>query len=173
MVTYTTNTFPIGDYIPAVFDDYNANLFIDGTVIYLSLWDTAGQEEYDRLRPLAYPQTSVFVCLFSVVCPSSFENVAARWHPELSHHCPGVPIVLVGSKADLREDLETLSQLQSTQKFPIGTAQGEDMMRSIGAFKYLECSALRLQGVRDIFDFAVRASLSTTHKKKGGGCVFI
>ena len=64
--------------------------------VSLGLWDTAGQEDYDRLRPLSYPQTDVFLICFSVVSPSSFENVTSKWCPEIKHHCADAPILLVG-----------------------------------------------------------------------------
>ena len=60
-----------------------------------------------RLRPLSYPQTDVFLICFSVTSPASFENVRAKWYPEVSHHCPNTPIILVGTKLDLREDKVT------------------------------------------------------------------
>ena len=59
---------------------------------------------FHRLRPLSYPGTQVFILCFSVISPSSYENVKIKWYPELTHHCPGVPIVLVGTKTDLRTD---------------------------------------------------------------------
>ena len=52
-------------------------------MINLGLWDTAGQEDYDRLRPLSYPQTDVFLCCFAVVSPDSYNNVKDKWIPEV------------------------------------------------------------------------------------------
>merc|ERR1712146_108955 len=89
-----------------------ANVLVDGKAVNLGLWDTAGQEYYDRLRPLSYPQTDVFLIAFSIISPSSFENVKSKWHPEIKHHCPDAPIILVGTKSDLRNE-EQIAKLRA------------------------------------------------------------
>lgn len=78
------------------FDNYSAQMCVDGQSVNLGLWDTAGQEDYDRLRPLSYPQTDVFVLCFSIVAPVSYDNVLTKWIPEIRHHCPDTPILLIG-----------------------------------------------------------------------------
>jgi len=169
LISYTTNAFP-GEYIPTVFDNYSANVMVDGKPINLGLWDTAGQEDYDRLRPLSYPQTDVFLVCFSVIATSSFDNVKAKWIPEIQHHAPGVPLVLVGTKSDLRDDQEQISQLQAKGLLMVTKQAAEQMAGEIGAAKYLECSALTQEGLKAVFDEAIRAALQPKKKKKKGGC---
>ncbi|KHN74893.1 Ras-related C3 botulinum toxin substrate 1 [Toxocara canis] len=141
---------------------------VDGQAVNLGLWDTAGQEDYDRLRPLSYPQTDVFVLCFSIVAPVSFDNVMTKWIPEIRHNCPDAPILLIGTKLDLRDDPETLRVLSSEGKQPITKSQGQKVAKRIKAARYLECSALTQQGLKAVFEEAVRAVLAPkpTNKKK-------
>jgi len=158
LISYTTDSFP-GEYVPTVFDNYSAPMVCDGVPVSLGLWDTAGQEDYDRLRPLSYPQTDVFLICFSVVSPSSFENVTSKWCPEIKHHCPDAPILLIGTKIDLREDKEALQALAENGHSPMKREQGQKLANKIRAVKYLECSALTQRGLKQVFDEAVRAVL--------------
>ena len=155
LISYTTNTFP-DDYIPTVFDNYLASVMIDGEPIKLGFWDTAGQAEYDRLRPLSYPQTEVFLCCFSVISPASFQNIRAKWIPEIRHHSPkDTLVIIVGTKADLRDDPHVLDELADKNEKPISLEQGHKLAKEVGAIRYLECSAATQQGVREVFDFAL------------------
>eukprot|EP00019_Armaparvus_languidus_P007747 CAMPEP_0168592162 /NCGR_PEP_ID=MMETSP0420-20121227/7556_1 /TAXON_ID=498008 /ORGANISM="Pessonella sp." /LENGTH=193 /DNA_ID=CAMNT_0008628073 /DNA_START=33 /DNA_END=614 /DNA_ORIENTATION=- len=174
LISYTTNAFP-GEYIPTVFDNYSANVMVDGKPINLGLWDTAGQEDYDRLRPLSYPQTDVFLICFSIISPSSFENVSAKWYPEVSHHCPNTPLLLVGTKLDLREDSETINRLNEKNLSPISYEQGMSKQKEINGVKYMECSALTQKGLKQVFDEAIRAVLNPPVKKsaKKKGCALL
>ena len=118
----------------------------------LGLFDTAGQEDYDRLRPLSYPQTDVFLVCFSVTSPASFENVKEKWFPEVHHHCPGVPCLIVGTQVDLRNDEQVREKLAKQKMSPVSKADGETMARQLGAVKYVECSALTQYKLKDVFD---------------------
>ncbi len=117
----TTNDFPQG-YIPTVFDNYTSTVSVDGKPLQFGLWDTAGQEDYDRLRHLSYPNSDVFLLAFSLVSPTSLENVETKWFPELQHFGPNVPIILVGTKADLREQLESSPEQKSSLLEPVSSA---------------------------------------------------
>lgn len=170
LISYTSNAFP-GEYVPTVFDNYSTNVMINGRPINLGLWDTAGQEDYDRLRPLSYPQTDVFLVCFSITSPNSFGNVRAKWIPEVRHHCPTTPIVLVGTKLDLREDKNTLDKLKSMKQSPVSQAQGLMLLKEIGGVQYVECSALTQKGLKQVFDEAIKAVLDPAPtKKKKGNC---
>lgn len=135
----------------------------------LGLFDTAGQEDYDRLRPLSYPQTDVFLVCFSVCSPPSFENTREKWFPEVRHHCPGVPCLLVGTQIDIRnkddqdgqgkdrkgpaiDGGKTAEKLKQKGMRFLRKADGDRAAKELGAVKYVECSALTQEGLKDVFD---------------------
>jgi cell division control protein 42 len=121
-----------------------------------------GQEDYDRLRPLSYPQTDVFLVCFSVTSPPSFENVREKWIPEVHHHCPGVPCLIVGTQIDLRDDAQVIEKLSRQKQRPVPTEHGERLSRELGAVKYVECSALTQKGLKNVFD-EVREIFDKSH----------
>ncbi|XP_065865623.1 rac-like GTP-binding protein ARAC3 [Euphorbia lathyris] len=163
LISYTSNTFPT-DYVPTVFDNFSANVVVDGSTVNLGLWDTAGQEDYNRLRPLSYRGADVFLLAFSLISKASYENIAKKWIPELRHYAPGVPIILVGTKLDLRDDKQFLAEHPGA--VPISTAQGEELRKLIGAPVYIECSSKTQQNVKAVFDAAIKVVLQPPKHKK-------
>eukprot|EP01113_Clastostelium_recurvatum_P014710 TRINITY_DN1802_c0_g1_i1.p1 TRINITY_DN1802_c0_g1~~TRINITY_DN1802_c0_g1_i1.p1 ORF type:complete len:217 (+),score=72.86 TRINITY_DN1802_c0_g1_i1:166-816(+) len=166
LISYTTNSFP-GEYVPTVFDNYNANAIIEGNPVNLGLWDTAGSEEYNTLRPLSYPGTDVFIICFSLISPTSFQAVHTKWYPEIKEHMSDQipPIILVGTKLDLRSKAGTLEALKENGEEPITLEMGERMREEIGATKYIECSALTQDNMADVFDAAMRVVLFPPSKE--------
>ncbi|CCF56928.1 hypothetical protein KAFR_0B06320 [Kazachstania africana CBS 2517] len=172
LISYTTNQFP-ADYVPTVFDNYAVTVMIGDEPYTLGLFDTAGQEDYDRLRPLSYPSTDVFLVCFSVISPPSFENVKEKWFPEVHHHCPGVPCLVVGTQIDLRDDKVIIEKLQRQRLRPISPEQGERLARELRAVKYVECSALTQRGLKNVFDEAIVAALEPPVIKKSKKCTIL
>ncbi|TWW56980.1 Cell division control protein 42 -like protein G25K GTP-binding protein [Takifugu flavidus] len=172
LISYTTNKFP-SEYVPTVFDNYAVTVMIGGEPYTLGLFDTAGQEDYDRLRPLSYPQTDVFLVCFSVVSPSSFENVKEKWVPEITHHCPKTPFLLVGTQIDLRDDPSTVEKLAKNKQKPITPETAEKLARDLKAVKYVECSALTQKGLKNVFDEAILAALEPPEPKKRRKCALL
>merc|ERR1712154_695370 len=172
LISYTTNAFP-EEYIPTVFDNYSANVMVDGQPVSLGLWDTAGQEDYDRLRPLSYPQTDVFLCVFSVVSKTSLLNVKNKWIPEIREHCPGAPVLLVGTKSDLRDDPDTQATLAHKNLTMVTPEEAETMRKQIKAVQYCECSALTQLGLKQVFDEATRESQKAREPIRKKRCVLL
>ncbi|KFY51123.1 hypothetical protein V496_08924 [Pseudogymnoascus sp. VKM F-4515 (FW-2607)] len=165
---FTRGYFPTV-YEPTVFENYVHDIFVDNVHIELSLWDTAGQEEFDRLRSLSYDDTHAIMLCFSVESKDSLENIESKWVGEIAENCPGVKLVLVALKCDLRENDDTAEDGEAAavdgeprreKKECITYQQGLEVARRIGALRYLECSAMRNRGVNEAFTEAARVALS-------------
>ncbi|VBB28741.1 unnamed protein product [Acanthocheilonema viteae] len=183
LIVFSKDQFP-DVYVPTVFENYVADIEVDGKqisllfnifksfvlcnkyAVELALWDTAGQEDYDRLRPLSYPDTDVILMCFSIDSPDSLENIPEKWTPEVRHFCPNVPIILVGNKKDLRNDPQMVRELAKMKQEPVRPEQGRAIAEQIGAFAYLECSAKTKDGIREVFEKATQAALQQKKKKK-------
>jgi len=148
LISYTTNSFPT-EYVPTVFDNYTTKTVIDGVPTELYLFDTAGSDDYDSVRPLNYPDTDLFLICYSIAEPETAESVLKKWQPEVRQHCPGVPIILVGTKQDLRK----------TTSRAVSKEQGDQLAAAIGAYKYFECSALTQEGLSEVFEESIRVVL--------------
>lgn len=165
LISYTTNKFPY-DYIPTVFDNYSANIMHNNVPYNLNLWDTAGQEDYDKLRPLSYPCTDIFILAFSVINRSSFSNIKTKWYPEITLHCKDTPYVLVGTQVDLEKK--------------ITKEEGINLCKEINAVQYFECSAITQEGIHDLFIEVIKIVINrqnnkqnNKHNKKNLNCLLI
>lgn len=154
LCVFAIGEFP-REYQPTIFDNYVAEIRLDGKAVQLALWDTAGQEEYERLRPLSYSKSHVVLIAFAIDTPDSLENVTVKWNEEVRSICgPSVPVLLVGLKEDLRPPPNSPDIGNYVSK-----ERGEEVAQQIGARAYKECSALKFTGVDDVFEAATRASL--------------
>ncbi|EPZ31144.1 GTP-binding protein rhoA [Rozella allomycis CSF55] len=165
LIVYCKKEFPT-KYVPTVFENYVTDVEVDGKHVELALWDTAGQEDYDRLRPLSYPESHVILICYAVDSPDSLSNVVEKWVTEVIHFCQGLPYILVGCKMDLRNDPKTISDLAKNGQEPVSYEKAREIATNIGAVKYLECSAKNNEGVREVFEEATRAALIVKLKKK-------
>lgn len=121
-----------------------------------------GQEDYDRLRPLSYANSNVFVVCFSIGSRTSFENVRDKWTPELKKHAAHTPILLVGTQSDRRSNPSGQSNL-------ISESEAMKLAQSIKASGYIECSAKSREGVKAVFSEAVLVALDPDRAKKNMG----
>ncbi|KAI9336616.1 small GTPase-binding protein [Zopfochytrium polystomum] len=158
------------NYFPTIFENFISKNNVNGKIIELSLWDTAGQEDYDRLRPLSYPGSDMVIIGFSVVDREHFFSVKDKWCPEINHFLPDVPKILVGLKTDLRTDVATLNFLRSRAQVPVTFEEGLRVASDIGAKKYFECSAKTGDGVNDIFAYAAKLAVRSRKRDRGGKC---
>ncbi|KZP29604.1 ras-domain-containing protein [Athelia psychrophila] len=154
LCSFALGEFP-KEYQPTIFENYVAEIRLDGKPVQLALWDTAGQEEYERLRPLSYSKSHVILIAFAIDTPDSLDNVTVKWIEEVRSICgPHIPVLLVGCKVDLRPP----PHAPGAANF-VSRAQGEKAAAAIGARAYKECSALKIEGVDDVFEAATRASM--------------
>eukprot|EP00005_Dracoamoeba_jomungandri_P006993 CAMPEP_0174272322 /NCGR_PEP_ID=MMETSP0439-20130205/50853_1 /TAXON_ID=0 /ORGANISM="Stereomyxa ramosa, Strain Chinc5" /LENGTH=197 /DNA_ID=CAMNT_0015362807 /DNA_START=66 /DNA_END=659 /DNA_ORIENTATION=- len=130
------------EYTPTVFENYSKNVMLGGKLYNLSFYDTAGQEEYDKIRPLSYKLTNVFLICFCVSSRTSLKNVTQKWVPEVTHHCPTGTKILIGTKSDLKQNDDT-GQMISYE-------EGKTISEEIEAAGFFECSAYDLEGVEEL-----------------------
>ncbi|KAJ1816295.1 GTP-binding protein Rho1 [Coemansia sp. RSA 2598] len=153
-------------YIPTIFDTWVADMEVEGVPVELALWDTAGQEEFDRLRLLCYPDANVIIICFSIDSPDSLLNVLEKWHVEAEQNSPRTPIILVGLKLDLRNDQSVINELAAYGQKPVSTQEGQHVAREIGAVHYIECSSILNRNVLQVFEIVAKYSIKNSRPRQ-------
>jgi len=168
LIRASTEKFPT-EYLPTVFENYTMQMKHgkNNDTVLLHLWDTAGQEEYDRLRPLSYPRSDVILLCFSTISQVSFESVKQKWWPEVHHYIANVPHILIGTKIDLRE-LNT-PDAHTGKVNPVSQEQAQSLAKEIGCVKYMEICSKDGRGIREVLDEAIQQVLVARGEKTGSG----
>uniref|UniRef100_A0A1B6CR53 Rho-related GTP-binding protein RhoE n=1 Tax=Clastoptera arizonana TaxID=38151 RepID=A0A1B6CR53_9HEMI len=152
-------------YTPTGFEKYATTYNVGDYRTHFSVWDTSGTTAYDSVRPLAYPDTQIFLLCFRISDPDSLDNAVNKWYPEIRQHCDNTPVILCGCQNDLRNDIETLSYLSKQRKTPVTSEQAVTVSRQIAATTYVETSAkTSSKAVRDAFEVAALAALGKLNK---------
>lgn len=167
LLRYTSNRFS-EIYEVTLYDHYEKELELDGRRVLITVWDIAGQEDYENLRSLVYPSTNIVLLCFSLADKKTLDNILSKWMPEISQNCPDVPIILVGTKSDLKNDLGAFT----TQEMKVTSNEAEAVRKKINkrydlnCFLYLECSAKTQKGVDKVFLEAIRNGLNPPMKQR-------
>ncbi|KAL7717027.1 Ras-like GTP-binding protein RHO1 [Entamoeba marina] len=144
LLAYSRGDIPTS-YVPTVFENFSHVIHYKNEDYILHLWDTAGQEEYDRLRPLSYSDSDVVLLCFAVNNRTSFENITSKWEPEIKMYIATAKTILVGLKIDLRED----------GKDHVSKQEGDELAKQLGCVSYLESSSVKKIGLAPVFEQSV------------------
>lgn len=149
-------------YVPTIFENYTQDVQIEGVPYKLHIWDTAGQDEYDRLRPLSYSGANAILLCFALDSKQSFVNLSERWLGEVDHYCKDAKFIVIGTKSDLRQagnanhvtDDEANAFVSENKK----------------CVAFIPCSPKTGDGVQGVFPAAAKAC---NQKKKKRACTLV
>ncbi|GFO25831.1 rho-related GTP-binding protein rhoe [Plakobranchus ocellatus] len=152
-------------YTPTGFDTYNSQYSLSETYsIQMSIWDTSGDEGYDRVRPLSYKDADLVIICFAIDKMESMQEVLTRWYPEVKEQCPNVPVMLVGCKSDRRQEIKAIPP-DKPRPTCVTYDQGLKTAKHINALVYTETSSkLSQRSVNDVMEVA---ALSSAGSKNG------
>ncbi|OAG23739.1 P-loop containing nucleoside triphosphate hydrolase protein [Alternaria alternata] len=137
--------------------------------IELVIWDNTGREGYEMMRRLSYEDAHIVLICFDISDPDSFENIDYMWSVEANEYLRDLPKILVGCKKDLRNDNAKLDSLRRQHFIPISPYAADRLAIKIQALAYFETSAIKKQGLSELFDYVAEAALRTVPKSKTSG----
>lgn len=162
LVRFSKGEFPT-DYEPTIFDSYVAQITLASTIVKLSLFDTAGQEDFDRLRPIAYQDVDVTLVCYDLTQKETLENCENKWKGELDYFMKNTPFILVGCKMDLRAEMGGYGDSI------VSTEMGQETANKLGAMAFIETSAKKGDNVNELFEQAARLTVKSA--QSSGCCV--
>ena len=154
IMTWTQEVFP-SLYEPTVFDTYNGTKNYKGSEVKLQIWDTAGHDDLGRLRPIAYANTDCFIICFSLMQKNSLENACKKWISEVKTTARSCPCILVGTKLDLREELERSGD-EAKLRECVTNAEIEQAAKKYAFQGFVVCSAKEKKGLNKVFHTAFK-----------------
>ena len=161
LYTFQTGRFP-GDniYLPSIMNNYNCNLLVHRTPVNLELWDSVSTECHDRLRPLSYPETDVFLLCFSVSNRKSMEDCYTfKCEVENLGECPQAKFIVVATKIELRHNEVVIEKLAGKGITAVSFDEGHQLALQIGAVGYCECSSRTYKGVRALLYLSIDVAI--------------
>eukprot|EP01104_Vermistella_antarctica_P004328 TRINITY_DN147_c1_g1_i1.p1 TRINITY_DN147_c1_g1~~TRINITY_DN147_c1_g1_i1.p1 ORF type:complete len:245 (-),score=93.81 TRINITY_DN147_c1_g1_i1:471-1127(-) len=133
-----------------MFKCYQTSFSMDDANVTLTMTDTESSEKYSRFRALTYKTTDVFLLCFSLTDKGTYISAKNDWAEELETLCGDVPVFLIGTKSDQRDDADDA----------VSTEEGEQLKSDIGAVEYIECVSTDADSVKSVLTKAVGHILS-------------
>jgi len=159
LITLASGTYP-ADYVPTVFDNNTLMTKYKDKTLEIGLWDTAGQDEYDRLRPLSYADANIILITFSLISPVSFENARAKWFGEVTHYCPGVPIIFCGFHKQYKNNPTIINALAVTGITPVNVEEVKKLAETLHT-QFFEVAIRTKDGFDEISAAAIAAGFES------------
>ena len=157
------------NYVPTLLNTLSTDAKVFGESIELVVVDVGGRDDYAKLRKCAYHKMDIIILCYAADSPDSLRRIVDYWVPEIKRHCPKVPFILVATKKDIRDDaLYESSHVEGRggKEGVVLTISGKRVAETVGAQKFLECSARYRDNTRNVFEMAAKVALQKSRRKR-------
>ena len=158
------------NYVPTLLNTLSTDAQVFGENIELVIVDVGGRDDYAKLRKCAYHKMDIIILCYAADSPEGLRRIVDYWVPEIKRHCPKVPFILVATKKDIRDDaLYESSHIEGGgggKEGIVSTISGRRVAETVGAQKFLECSARYRDNTRNVFEMAAKVALQKSRRKR-------
>ena len=155
LTSYTKNVFP-QQYVPSLNENYTVqvnNFLYGGKERHINLNISTVTVDSTAMNGEEYePQSDVVVIVCAIDSPESFKTVEKDLIPKAKTQLPGKPVIIVGTKTDLRKDEGSIQRLAAKNEHPVTLKEGMKLAKRAGIQNYVECSAKELGSVKAVFE---------------------